>query len=86
MDDNGYPATALAISTEGTIYILSESGVLNKWNARLEKMESIGATGYSASSYTQSMAYDHNEMCIRDRYWGVSVRSRRGYAESTADG
>lgn len=68
VDDNGYPATALAISTEGTIYILSESGVLNKWNARLEKMESIGATGYSASSYTQSMAYDHNGGGI---YWSM---------------
>lgn len=67
-DEHGYPATTLAVGTDGTIYIITMAGILYTYNVESGTMNKIGLTGYAASSYVQSMTYDHNTDSI---YWAM---------------
>lgn len=95
LDDYEAGACALAISTEGTIYVITYAGMLYTYDAEEGELSLVGYTGYAASQYTQCMAYDHN---TDELYWAmlssngaaglmyVDTRTGRAIALGTIDG
>lgn len=74
IEDEYYnPACGLAISKEGTIYVVTYTGMLYTVDDVEEGvLTRVGYTGYSGSSYTQSMAFVHNEGEGNDElYWAM---------------
>ena len=67
-DEYDAGACALAVSTEGTIYVITYTGILYTVDSETCKLEKIGYTGNSGSQYTQCMAYDHN---TDELYWAM---------------
>lgn len=55
-------AYTLAISTEGIMYVTTSSGMLYTCDVTDDgpELTLVGSLGYTPSTYTQSMAYDHN--------------------------
>lgn len=68
MDAYGAPVCAMAVATDGTIYMISYTGLLNKYDLEAKELVKIGLTGYTASQMLQSMAYDHNTNSL---YWAM---------------
>ena len=60
------PMLSLAIDTDGTMYMLSMDGLLYTYDVENAALTKVGYTGYSASSYSQSLAIDHN---TGELYW-----------------
>lgn len=67
-DEFGNYACGLAISTEGTMYIITYTGILYTCDKETGALTKVGYTGYAGSQYTQSMAYDHN---TNELYWAM---------------
>ncbi|WP_455677994.1 Ig-like domain-containing protein, partial [Sharpea azabuensis] len=57
---------SLAVATDGTIYMLSVDGLLYTYDVTARTLTKIGYTGYSASSMSQCLAYDHD---TDELYW-----------------
>lgn len=60
VDDFGNPANTLAISTEGVLYVTTQSGMLCTVNPEEGTVQRVGMMGYTPAPYNQTMAYDHN--------------------------
>lgn len=67
---------ALAISTDGEIYIMAQNGILYTYDLETNTMVQVGITGFTGSQFLQSMTYDHNSEGI---YW--AMLSSSGAAE-----
>lgn len=68
IDEYGNPACGLAVSTDGTIYVITYTGMLYTYDRETGELGKVGYTGYSGSQYTQCMAYDHN---TKELYWAM---------------
>lgn len=64
--DDAVPVT-MAISTEGTMYLIADNGMLYTYSL-YEGWAVVGSTGYYPAAYTQTMAYDHNNGGL---YWAM---------------
>lgn len=95
LDDYENGACALAVSTDGTIYVITYTGMLYTYDPEEGELSLVGYTGYAGSEYTQCMAYDHN---TDELYWAmltsngasglmyVDTRTGRAIGLGTIDG
>ena len=60
MDEYYNTFISLAVATDGTMYLLSTTGMLYTYDVDNAALTRVGYTGYAASSLTQCLAYDHN--------------------------
>ena len=59
--DQYYDAiVAIAISTDGIMYLLSGNGILYTYDVENAEFTELGFVGFAAGYSTQSMTYDHN--------------------------
>lgn len=67
-DSYGSVACAIAASTDGTLYVMAQNGILYTYNKDSNMLDKVGYSGYPGSQFIQSMTFDHN---TNELYWAM---------------
>lgn len=67
-DSYGSVACAMAASSDGTLYVMAQNGILYTYNKDNQTLNKVGYSGYSGSQFIQSMTFDHN---TNELYWAM---------------